>query len=1159
VANPAQAERICTEFEQAWRAETGPRIEDWLAGVASGERALLVRELLEIELHARQQRGDWPALEDYAERFPESREMLAELFAKWVRRRLGDYDILREIGHGGMGIVYQAQHRLLNQVVALKVLPDSTLGDRQAVRRFQREMLSLGGLNHPNIVRALNAGEERGVHYLVMEFVDGLDFRELVSQHGCLSPAAACELIRQAAVGLQYIHERDLVHRDVKPANLMLARCGTVKILDLGLARLEAVPQSREGTLPGVPMGTIDYMAPEQWVDATMVDIRADIYSLGCTLFFLLTGKPPPVTDEGDTSLRWKAKARRTHPPVASLRPDCPPDLDKILELMLAEVPDERFDTPDEVADAVGVFAAPESVAALASAGHRVAGEGRSGPDVKPGSATARHPSVSKWFRPGRVPSRFAKGARKRLGWGGEAAGAGAILLALLVLWLALRIHGGGGSRLEVPQEEDLARRLPSAAELCALPGLNGRWWFDETPWLLPCVRDMLARDGPMAASAEVPKSDGLRDARWLWDPNIGAVQQRLASLTRAGRGKLPLAEAALVEDMLTISQQDVADEQLAVRLQAALDRFVRATEASGAWSAAALHARAVLQHKIATINNALAFAEQAAESYQAALAAYDPQDGIARALRARCLVDAGQLQALVFRDYAQARRDYREARSPATVPLLLQAEAWLNEGIASAVANRDTAGKYADASQALTQAQQLLQDAEPGKLNHPLLAHVHERLAWILMDQWNVRKASQEFEEARNIRFDNYWKSKNDFAQIFVFHNDHGQAMAERYCGDERLARAKYDLVIGEIEKALAKADAKSERPGWQRFRRDLRERWSNSCERRADCELYGGAASGVAVDLKEAARLYAVAREQADDPAVQIAMACKRSLVLALDGQVAEARQELHQTAVTGQAVIGVQEERVRLLRTLAEAAVRLKGDDEEAGLAALRAFLKQFDLDPNYPDRHRRETQELQLLAAELLIATECRRQQADAALADLAHLDRLIVAFPYRDQMLPYLRRYYDLAVEVVAERDPERAAAYILASRDQRPVPDAALLLFHFTADRGWAIVRPRDAAAVSYPFDFGRKSLRQTVADAQPVKLPQDLVALVERERTAGRGVAVFWDDARCWAKAENAISKADWPFAGQLDFADLIEPPSGPPSAETSGVEKRE
>ena len=160
----------------------------WVAFRPQVNAGLLIRDLLEIELHARQQQGDLPAIEDYAKRFPENEALIAAVFAKHVRRRLGDYEILREIGRGGMGVVYQAQHRLLNQIVALKVLSGASLGDRQAVRRFQREMLSVGSLNHQNIIRALNAGEERDVHYLVMEYVDGWDFRELVAQQGRLAP-----------------------------------------------------------------------------------------------------------------------------------------------------------------------------------------------------------------------------------------------------------------------------------------------------------------------------------------------------------------------------------------------------------------------------------------------------------------------------------------------------------------------------------------------------------------------------------------------------------------------------------------------------------------------------------------------------------------------------------------------------------------------------------------------------------------------------------------------------------------------------------------------------------------------------------------------------------------------------------------------------------
>lgn len=1153
VVDADEAERICAEFEQAWRSGTRPRMEDWLDRAASEEKRLLLKDLLEIELHARQQQGDLPVIEDYAQRFPEDQELIAAIFAKHVRQRLGDYEILREIGHGGMGVVYQAQHRLLNQIVALKVLPEPALGDRQAVRRFQREMLSVGSLNHQNIIRALNAGAERDVHYLVMEYVDGWDFRELVAQQGRLAPGAACELIRQAAVGLQYIHEHDMVHRDIKPANLMLARDGTVKVLDLGLARLETRHRSRGLTHPGSPMGTVDYMAPEQWADSSAVDIRADIYSLGCTLFFLLAGQPPDAMNAGETPSRRRMSKQQTHPPVAALRPDCPPDVDKILALMLAEEPDERFDTPGEVADALSVLADARQVAVLVSASHQDTNAGGRAFALGRVAEVATHAEAARPISPGRFGGRASRAAQRRPGWGLEIVGGAAILLLALAVWLALRVHGGATAAPAASAGATVADAQAMAAELCSLPGLNGRWWFDEMPWLIPSVRESLTL--VMTADTSRPEEkDGFQDAHWLWNPNTRAVQDRLVDLVLPARDKLTSAQSALVAELLAVSQQDFGDEQLAARLGDALARFVPAIDASGKWSAADLHTRAVVQHKIVTINHDRSLAEAAAKSYDAALAAYGSQGEIACALRARCLVDSGQLYALVFQDYAAARRRFREARALPAVPLLLRADAWLNEGIASAAVNRNTADKYAEAGYALTQAEQLLQDAEPGRLNHPLLAHVHERFAWILMDQWNVRKANQEFQEARNIRFDNYWKSKNDFAQIFVFHNDHGQAMAERYCGDERMARAQYELVIGEIEKALAKANAQSDRPGWQRFRRDLRERWSNSCERRADCELYGGAASGAGVDLKEAARLYAVARDQADDPAVRIAMSCKRSLVLALAGQAAEAQQELRQTAVTQQVVIGVQEERVRLLRKLAEATLLLKSTEPAAGLTAVRAFLKEFDLDPNYPDRHRRETQELQLLAAELLIATELQQKDHEPAVADLTFLDRLIAAFPYREQMLPYLRRYYDLAIEAAAASDPERAAGYVLASRDERPVSQATLLLFHFTSRRGLAIVRPGNAAAVGYPLAFGREAIQQAAAGGRSLTLPAELVESVLRDRNAGHKVVPFWSDARCWAKADSALSRHDWPFGSQLDLDPPREHTAGAASPDRRG-----
>lgn len=1183
-SDAGQAELICAEFARAWRREAGPQIEACLERVLPQERRLLFCELLEIELHARQQRGDFPAEEEYLARFPDQQPAIAALFAKWVRKRLGDYDILREIGHGGMGIVYQAQHRLLDQVVAIKLLPESALGDLQAVRRFQREMLSIGRMNHPNIVRALNAGEERGVPYLVMEFLEGLDFRELVNAAGRLSPEAACELIRQAAVGLQHIHERGLVHRDIKPANLILADDAVVKILDLGLVRLDTLPAARELTQPGTPMGTVDYMAPEQWVDPSAVDIRADIYALGCTLYFLLTGQPPSAMAARRTPFPRRSRSSPTHPSVASLRRDCPPDLDKILELMLAEEPDERFDTPGEVAEALGVFADPAALAPLVGVGkktsapaQRTSAAGSPVPTTTWATAAKRSPPAG----PGR--GRW-KPARRRVGWGFEAVGAVGLALAVLAVWLALRFWGGGAlsSALLGPAAH---APPPLAAELAALPGLNGHWWFDETPWLLPHVRDHLARNAASAAGKAEPESPHLPETPWLWEADVRAVQDRLLERVRPALDQLASPASTLVAELLALSQEDLGDERLAARLQTAAQRFQAAKDASGSWTALDRHTQALLQHKIAAIHSDLELARQAAATYDAALAAYgDDEDAIGAALHARCLVDSGQLYALVFRDYPEARRRYRAARPLTGTARLALAETWFSEGIASAAANPQAADKYTEAGAALTQAQQIIQQAEPALANHPLLAHIHERHAWILMDQWNVLGASQEFEQARNIRFDNYWKSKNEFAQIFAFHNAHGLAMAERYCGDARIARAKYELVIGEVEKALTRADAQPDRPGWQRLRRDLRERWSNSCERRADCELYGGAASGAPVDLQEAARLYAIARDQADDPAVQIAMSCKRSIVLALDGHVAEARQEISGTRAAQQTVIGVHEERVRLLRKLAEATLLLRDEDVTSGLTALRAFLRAFDLDANYPDRHRRETQELQLLAAELLIATQRAHQLDEAAVADVSFLDRLIAAFPYRDQMLPYLRRYYDLAIEATAASDPQRAAGYLLAARDQRPQPDTMMLLFHFVPARKAAVKEsgqaPRDEpdspgvrgarsepvpffhsrgrailhqaeSSVCFALDYDRDQVRQAAASGQTLSLPPELVRRVTAELDAGRDVVLYWSDVRCWSRAEDALTRQDWPFGSQLDLAQLVEPATGKLSAE--------
>ena len=226
-----------------------------------------------------------------------------------------------------MGTVFKARHRRMNRVVALKVLSRDTAGQSSFAQRFQREVETVAQLAHPNIVMAYDAGESENGLYLVMEFVDGHDLGSEVAQRGPLSAADAVECIIQAAGGLACAHDRGVVHRDVKPANLLRDAAGVVKVADLGLAQLnnpETNSVNASLTQAGSILGTVDYMAPEQALDAATVDHRVDIYSLGCTLFFLLTGRPM-YSAELAHGPAAETPRRRDPVAVAKLGPTCPP------------------------------------------------------------------------------------------------------------------------------------------------------------------------------------------------------------------------------------------------------------------------------------------------------------------------------------------------------------------------------------------------------------------------------------------------------------------------------------------------------------------------------------------------------------------------------------------------------------------------------------------------------------------------------------------------------------------------------------------------------------------------------------------------------------------------------------------------------------------
>ncbi len=350
---------------------------------------------------------------------------------------IGQYLLQAKIGEGGMGQVFRALDRTMNRTVALKLIRPDVLNSDQAIERFLKEIRAAASLDHPNIVRAYHASRLDSGYFLVMEYVEGTDLHQRIGQGHPLPIPVVCDWVRQAALALQHVSERGMVHRDVKPMNLLLSMQGVVKLLDLGLARqrqLAAPIDAPQATRQGSMMGTPDYVAPEQIADASSVDIRADIYSLGCTAYHLLTGSPPFKGDD----LRHKLRCHIVEEPelVERLRPDIPPEFAALVRRMMRKEPAERPQKPHEVADALAKFAVASPAPELGTASW----PNPQGDTIPPSIS----PSLTEEVKPGTI--------QRRKRWG-IAAGV-AVLAVAVVLFLLWNPFAGSNEKADRREEQ---------------------------------------------------------------------------------------------------------------------------------------------------------------------------------------------------------------------------------------------------------------------------------------------------------------------------------------------------------------------------------------------------------------------------------------------------------------------------------------------------------------------------------------------------------------------------------------------------------------------------------------------------------------------------------------------------------------------------------
>jgi len=1020
-----------------------------------------------------------------------------------IGRQLGEYVIRRVIGRGGMGSVYEAFHVHLQKVVAIKVLASHLLDDPRAVERFRREMRTIGRINSPYIVQALDARLTGDVHYLVMEFVDGLDADELVRRLHGIPVEDACEIVRHAALGLQDAHQHELVHRDIKPKNIAVASSGKVKILDLGLALCKSEVMGSGRLTANAAIGSYQYMAPEQFDDSHDVDIRADLYSLGCTLYHLLTGNPPFSGSRYRTlTSLMEAHRSATPPPVTQFNGMVRPELVEVLQRLLAKSPDERLQTPGELAEMMRPFVEGANLAGLVAMARESDEEEPQADIATAGASPATKPERSKARPSGRTPIPLRShetmeatvGLEERLPrkqrW--------KLLLGFsIAASLVVGLLAGSFGRFQIKTQLESSQLEELAHYTQLMPGLNGSWWLEETPWLLPPVRAAAAEEmSPNSSGFKIPLTgridppdellSNIESARE--NAKVQDLQYSLNDLfERLVRQSIP----AIKDSFLYIQPTDpeVMDES---RLREKMTRISEWYDgSSNVPTPLALHVKALALHKQGKV-------DEAESCYKEALKRYEEMVP-SPLLEALCSADYGELL------YVMSRYDDSALRFRAAATQVQDIE---NEHPEFVVY---TLGREADslrkANDSAVQARQSLSHAskvaEKLPEEHPLRAYLDERSAWLALDDWHVADAITLFESAI-ARRQRSMEQENRRAPFFIFFDKQAVAVAERLRGNPGRSKELLEDLVKTLTTAM------SEKNSSPKQRSEMRGRYINTQERLADILLYAGEFR-LAREMLQKDVDFIDQKRVIDDMQLvryidrihdKLAFAC------AMDGKGSQVESLLHKADGRD---IAPYKTKFRDLALLVND-VNAKKDGSVDKLADLILSMRLTDAG--------RDEMEFAFLAGRVYLALpEARGDQAVKVVRRIEEIADLIDS--RADDTVDierYLRPQYDVMVHSAAflnEYPASELAQLMVDARHPNSSKDLKdTVVFYFFEKEGFVVDTDADGNATTLPLTFGFADIRAARAESQgSEEIARKIPENVRRRMQSLPPEKIYWAD----------------------------------------------